>query len=430
MIEIIEEFMERYNKEVDFYANLSSMTEKNLRSLLNKAGVRCLVSSRAKDPKKLVDKLEVRNKNKNYSSVDAIFKDIADLSGVRVALYFPGDISLVDEVVKANFKVIEERNFPESKVNQQNHGYQKVFSGYKAKHYRVILLGDSRYSNKHNVEIQVASVLMHAWSEVEHDLVYKPLQGKISKDELMILDEINGLVLAGNLALERLQQAGLNRTSEEGYEFKNHFDVASFFTSKLNTDAAERINYIKIFKLLNIIGKLKRSNLLSIMEWIKDNTEIFSKKNSRRFAHKTESVTEFRKLMYAISAIFRDDVLNIINSEQLDFDEENDKDNRIKLTLTNSLITSLLIDPELRPVSLITNEFETNNDLLGYSEDESLEFALSSSNFKISGDKSHFLKALREYINSVEILHKDFTKKGFEEAIKLNRKASAFLKKE
>lgn len=134
--------------------------------------------------------------------------------------------------------------------------------------------------------------------------------------------------------------------------------------------------------------------------------------------------------MYAISAIFRDDVLNIINSEQLDFDEENDKDNRIKLTLTNSLITSLLIDPELRPVSLITNELETNNDLLGYSEDESLEFALSSSNFKISGDKSHFLKALREYINSVEILHKDFTKKGFEEAIKLNRKASAFLKKE
>ena len=27
------------------------------------------------------------------------------------------------------------------------------------------------------IEIQVASVLMHAWSEVEHDLVYKPLSG-------------------------------------------------------------------------------------------------------------------------------------------------------------------------------------------------------------------------------------------------------------
>ena len=47
------------------------------------------------------------------------------------------------------------------------------------------------------IEIQVASVLMHAWSEVEHDLVYKPLQGTLSDEELAILDELNGLVLAG-----------------------------------------------------------------------------------------------------------------------------------------------------------------------------------------------------------------------------------------
>ena len=38
------------------------------------------------------------------------------------------------------------------------------------------------------IEIQVASVLMHAWSEVEHDLVYKPLQGTLSDEELAILD--------------------------------------------------------------------------------------------------------------------------------------------------------------------------------------------------------------------------------------------------
>ena len=42
---------------------------------------------------------------------------------------------------------------------------------------------------------------MHAWSEVEHDLVYKPLQGTLSDEELAILDELNGLVLAGEIAL-------------------------------------------------------------------------------------------------------------------------------------------------------------------------------------------------------------------------------------
>jgi ppGpp synthetase/RelA/SpoT-type nucleotidyltranferase len=35
------------------------------------------------------------------------------------------------------------------------------------------------------VEIQVASVLMHAWAEVEHDLVYKPVdQEPLSDAEL------------------------------------------------------------------------------------------------------------------------------------------------------------------------------------------------------------------------------------------------------
>lgn len=51
------------------------------------------------------------------------------------------------------------------------------------------------------VEIQVASVVMHAWAEVEHDLVYKPLAGELSQDEYAILDELNGLVMAGEIAL-------------------------------------------------------------------------------------------------------------------------------------------------------------------------------------------------------------------------------------
>ena len=41
---------------------------------------------------------------------------------------------------------------------------------------------------------------MHAWAEVEHDLVYKPFISGLSKQELAILDQINGLVLAGECA--------------------------------------------------------------------------------------------------------------------------------------------------------------------------------------------------------------------------------------
>ena len=90
------------------------------------------------------------------------------------------------------------------------------------------LLNESqkRYAEA-NVEIQVASVLMHAWSEVEHDLVYKPMQGQLSEEEYAILDELNGLVLAGEIALERLQRAGEQRISEHDRKYTNHYDLAS-----------------------------------------------------------------------------------------------------------------------------------------------------------------------------------------------------------
>lgn len=81
---------------------------------------------------------------------------------------------IITLVVKSNPEV-------EKAIPYMNSDYSeylvKRFSGYWARHYRVQLkdnlLQDTqkRYVNS-KTEIQVASVLMHAWSEVEHDLVY------------------------------------------------------------------------------------------------------------------------------------------------------------------------------------------------------------------------------------------------------------------
>lgn len=138
-------------------------------------------------------------------------EDIVDLSGVRVALYFPAEREEVGRIIKSLFvPVVEPKEFP----TPGQPTYEKRFSGYWATHYRVrlpeILLNESqkRYAEA-RIEIQVASVLMHVWSEVEHDLVYKPLQGQLSEEEYAILDELNGLALAGEVALERLPRAGV-----------------------------------------------------------------------------------------------------------------------------------------------------------------------------------------------------------------------------
>jgi ppGpp synthetase/RelA/SpoT-type nucleotidyltranferase len=135
-----------------------------------------MVTSRAKSVTRLEIKVRQRSTVKNYQSVDDIFADIVDLAGARVALYFPGERGQVDVLIKSLFNVI---GMPKEFPDGSKAPYEKRFSGYRASHYRVQLkesaLSDAqkRYAEA-RVEIQVASVLMHAWAEVEHDLVYKP----------------------------------------------------------------------------------------------------------------------------------------------------------------------------------------------------------------------------------------------------------------
>jgi ppGpp synthetase/RelA/SpoT-type nucleotidyltranferase len=228
-MDLIAQFVSRYRKEYDFYEQACRMAAQVLDSNLQSAGVRAIVTSRAKNATRLETKVKQRAMKKAYASVDEIYEDIVDLSGVRVALYFPAEREEVGRIIKSIFvPVVEPKEFP----TPGQPTYKKRFSGYWATHYRVrlpeTLLNESqkRYAEA-RIEIQVASVLMHAWSEVEHDLVYKPLQGQLSEDEYAILDELNGLVLAGEIALERLQRAGDLRVSAHDREYTNHYDLAS-----------------------------------------------------------------------------------------------------------------------------------------------------------------------------------------------------------
>lgn len=76
---------------------------------------------------------------------------------------------------------------------------------------------------------------MHAWSEVDHDLVYKPAEGELSPDEHSLLDQLNGLVLAGEIALEQLQKAGETRVAAGGRRFKNHYELAAHLLSQVSS---------------------------------------------------------------------------------------------------------------------------------------------------------------------------------------------------
>lgn len=231
---LIESFVATYKREVDFYDRLASICEIQCRAACEAAGIKAIFSHRAKTPEKLQEKLLKRQTDEGrvYASVEKIRDDIFDLAGARIALYFPGDYARVEQLIRQNFVLLEQKE-PKSEPGRYR------FPGYRAFHYRIQLheemtRGLSRYYSGEMIEIQVASVFMHAWAEVEHDLSYKNSTGdQLSDSEYQILDQLNGLAHAGELALNQLEKAMLARASRIDQQFRNHYEFTAFVLDEI-----------------------------------------------------------------------------------------------------------------------------------------------------------------------------------------------------
>lgn len=270
-MDLISQFIENYKKKLNFYESAGHLAARQLETALQAAGIRAMVTSRAKSPQRLKSKVLRRNAKREvpYKNMREIYEDIADLSGVRVSLYFPGDRDKANGLITDLFTILERKQFPEQSKPPT---YNKRFSGYWANHYRAHMKEESLDKSQKKyaaarIEIQVASVLMHAWSEVEHDLVYKPLQGTLSEEELAIIDELNGLVLAGEIALERLQSAGDERIRNKSATFGSQYELASYLYNYLSNnfrreDVELRMGNIEL--LFKLISKLKMNSVKEI----------------------------------------------------------------------------------------------------------------------------------------------------------------------
>src|SRR5689334_9184133 len=131
---LVDEFLARYRREYDFYDQAARLLAQQLDADLQGSGIRAMVTARAKQLARLETKVRQRDATKQYQSVDAIFSDIVDLAGVRVALYFPAERDEVGKLVQARCDLVDPpKKFPTG----GNPSYDKRFSGYWATHYRV-----------------------------------------------------------------------------------------------------------------------------------------------------------------------------------------------------------------------------------------------------------------------------------------------------
>ncbi|NJL71597.1 MAG: RelA/SpoT domain-containing protein [Candidatus Competibacteraceae bacterium] len=174
-----------YNYSSTYFKDFELVTaavRSQIETRLKAQEVLAWVSSRTKSSESLTSKLWSRALSvdesilKDYRVEADIFSDMADLTGIRVALYFPSEREAAAALISSMFTCLEVKSYPDNAVKPT---FEKRFSGYWAKHVRVLVTGnDLKLSNplqlgQFRCEVQIGSVIMHAWSEVEHDLLYK-----------------------------------------------------------------------------------------------------------------------------------------------------------------------------------------------------------------------------------------------------------------
>lgn len=261
---IIESFILQYQNNESAYELVRKRVKETLKSLIDDAGIMAIISARVKDPERLREKLLDRNQEAQYASHSDIVADIPDFIGARIALYFPNDKDKIEALLSRCFNIEKTKTFPSEQ--RQYEGYNRCFSGYRATHYRV------RFKNPPEtclgnplIEIQVASLLMHAWSEVEHDLAYKNKKGVVSFDEYESLDEINGLVLASEISLQRLQRLSQARIESGEKSIADHYQLSAYLSEKAFVETKNRNVYLgdveTLFQLLSEKKRLTRQKL-------------------------------------------------------------------------------------------------------------------------------------------------------------------------
>ena len=149
--------LEEYRSNLPAFQKEASRLHSLLKRTFSKSGL--LVSGiefRVKGEESLIGKLEL--KGAKYHSLG----DITDIIGLRVITFYTDDVDKVASAIERMFKIDWENSVDKRKLHETDS------FGYLSLHY---VCSEGRFP--YRFEIQMRTVLQHAWANMNHDTGYK-----------------------------------------------------------------------------------------------------------------------------------------------------------------------------------------------------------------------------------------------------------------
>ena len=167
MIHTLDTIMSEYYQRVDIYKKMQHDVEDIINTLIEAHQIKIsTMSLRIKSEQALRNKIISKDK---YHHLE----DITDVLGCRILTLFESDVERILELLEDTFEVceiVDKRK--KSKHNRIEFGYSSVHMVVKFTDERCKLVEYQKYQDI-RFEIQLRTVLQHAWAEVEHGLGYK-----------------------------------------------------------------------------------------------------------------------------------------------------------------------------------------------------------------------------------------------------------------
>lgn len=199
-----------YRIKHSFYADLAAVVGRIMEQCLQARQIKIqTIQNRAKEPQSFVEKaMTPSDDDPNAPKYPKPLIDITDLAAVRVITYFPATIEEIDQLLHEEFEILERSDKAESLYSEEKFGYQSVHYLARIKSDRARLPEYKKYAGA-VVEIQVRTILQHAWAEIEHDIQYK--SSKTIPTEI----KRRFMALAGLLEIADREFQAINNANQE-----------------------------------------------------------------------------------------------------------------------------------------------------------------------------------------------------------------------
>lgn len=157
--------LEDYRSSKADFEKLGETVMGILDRVVKEAGISVMaMEHRVKEENSLAGKLE--RKGDKYNSLE----DITDILGCRVICSFEDDVDRIGEIVEKEFE-LDWENSVDKRATLRPDSF-----GYLSLHYICCLPEDKGYPKElcgKKFEIQIRTILQHAWAVINHDLGYK-----------------------------------------------------------------------------------------------------------------------------------------------------------------------------------------------------------------------------------------------------------------